>query len=169
MRRLSKLAVAAALDTPRSIILSRNGQITFETTVEYIKTLSEFANLFEYSIADSTNGKIITLFHRFGRRAHCFSLVRSSTLQQIELHPEDKNRRAFSRTRNPSKQRRGLYLLIEMAEFSEAHANRNSRNGIYRSRSHNFKSGQVTLGDSEIAFQATRVHLCEHLQLQRRP
>ena len=88
---IADAAVAAALDTPRSIILSKSGQITFETTLEYIKTLSEFANLFEYSLSDSVDGKIITIFHRFGQKGSIFFAKYITTIfEQIDYSPRIK-------------------------------------------------------------------------------
>ena len=62
----------AAQDTPRAIILSKNGQVTLETTLDYVKILSQFANLFEYSSVDTTRGRMITLTHRFGPKGSIF-------------------------------------------------------------------------------------------------
>ncbi|MGA2198932.1 MAG: hypothetical protein ABSG45_03240 [Nitrososphaerales archaeon] len=70
--KIAEAAVLAALDTPRSIILSKYGQVTFETTVEYIQMLAQFANLYECTISESPEGKVITLFHRFGTKGSLF-------------------------------------------------------------------------------------------------
>jgi len=70
--KIAEAAVLAALDTPRSIILSKYGQVSFETTVEYIQMLAQFANLFECTITESPEGKVITLFHRFGTKGSLF-------------------------------------------------------------------------------------------------
>ncbi len=70
--KIAEAAVLEALDTPRSIILSKYGQVTFETTVEYIQMLAQFANLFECTISESPEGKVITLFHRFGTKGSLF-------------------------------------------------------------------------------------------------
>jgi len=70
--KLAEAAVVAALDTPRSIILSKYGQVTFETTLEYIKMLAQYGNLFECSFSDSPEGKVVTLFHRFGTKGSLF-------------------------------------------------------------------------------------------------
>jgi len=70
--KIAEAAVVEALDTPRSIILSKYGQVTFETTLEYIKMLAQFGNLFECSFSDSPEGKVITLFHRFGLKGSLF-------------------------------------------------------------------------------------------------
>ncbi len=78
--KIAEAAVVAALDTPRPIILSKYGQVTLETTLEYIKMLSEFANLFEYSLASSPSGKVVTLFHRYGPKG---SLI----LRELCKHP----------------------------------------------------------------------------------
>ena len=70
--KIAEAGVVAALDTPRSIILSKYGQVTFETTLEYIKMLAQFGNLFECSFSDSPDGKVITLFHRSGPKGSIF-------------------------------------------------------------------------------------------------
>ena len=70
--KIADAAVVAALDTPRSIMLSKFGQVTFESTLEFIKMLAQYGNLFEYSLSDSPDGKVITLFHRFGPKGSLF-------------------------------------------------------------------------------------------------
>jgi hypothetical protein len=62
----------AALDTPRAIIMSKYGQVTLETTLEYVKMLAEFGNMYEYSISKSPSGTVITLSHRFGAKGSLY-------------------------------------------------------------------------------------------------
>jgi len=87
--KLVEAAVAAALDTPRAAILSKYGEVTLETTLEYIKMLSEFANLYEYSVSNSPDGRIVTLNHRFGPKGSLFySNYVKTILEQINYHPK---------------------------------------------------------------------------------
>lgn len=87
--KIVEAATVAALDTPRPIILSKYGQVTLETTLEYIKMLSEFANLFEYSLSSSPGGKVVTLYHRFGPKGSLFYTNYVKTLfEQIDYSPK---------------------------------------------------------------------------------
>jgi len=82
-------AVVAARDTPRAIMLSKHGQVTIETTLEYIMTLSEFANLFECSISHSLKGQVVTLTHQFGPRGSMFFANYVKTLfELVGIKPE---------------------------------------------------------------------------------
>ena len=90
--KIVEAATIAALDTPRPIILSKYGQVTLETTLEYIKMLSEFANLFEYSLSSSPSGKVVTLYHRFGPKGSLFYTNYVKTLfEQIDYSPKIKS------------------------------------------------------------------------------
>ena len=78
--KIVEAGTVAARDTPKSIMLSKSGKVTFEMTLEYIKLLSDFANLFEYSITNTPSGKVINLFHRFGPKG---SLLYSSYIKAL--------------------------------------------------------------------------------------
>jgi non-homologous end joining protein Ku len=80
---IAEAAVVAARDTPRAIMLSKHGQVTIETTLEYIRTLSEFANLFECSISHSLRGQVVTLAHQFGPKGSMFFANYVKTLFEL--------------------------------------------------------------------------------------
>lgn len=86
-------ALDAARETPRSVILSKYGEITLETTLECIKMLSEFANLFEFSVSNLPNGRIVTLNHRFGPKGSLFLTNYVRTLfEQVNCNPKMRTR-----------------------------------------------------------------------------
>lgn len=72
VEEIDKAGRAAVLDTARSIIRARYGEITLDTTLDYLQMLSEFSNEFEYSESKSPNGRVITLFHRLGLKGSNF-------------------------------------------------------------------------------------------------
>ena len=93
--KIVEAAVVAAAETPWLIILSKH-EVRCETTLEHIKMLSQFANLFEYSVSESRNGEVVTLFHRFGQKGSLFWGSYLKTLfEQIRYHSQDEDQRPF--------------------------------------------------------------------------
>jgi hypothetical protein len=89
--RLIEAAVASALDTPGSIMRSKYGKVTLDTTLEYVKMVSEFGNMYECAFADLPDGKVITLSHRFGPKGSLFWANYVKTLfEQIGYVPKIK-------------------------------------------------------------------------------
>jgi hypothetical protein len=59
-------------DVPRTYILARWGEITVTNCLEYLKTMSTHAKLYEFSEVVH-NGKIsVTLSHNFGAKGNLF-------------------------------------------------------------------------------------------------
>ena len=112
--KIAEAAVLAALDTPRSIILSKYGQVSFETTVEYIQMLAQFANLFECTISESPEGKVITLFHRFGTKGSLFlAKFVGVLLEQMGYGVQDRDDRPFGRLHSPEEEGCDLLASLE--------------------------------------------------------
>lgn len=86
---VKKAGEAAAIDTASSIIRSMNGEITLDTTLEYLQMLSEYSSQFEYSESRSPTGRMITLFHRLGLKGSDFYGAYVKTLfEAIGYSPE---------------------------------------------------------------------------------
>lgn len=62
----------AGSDTPRSIILAKYGIMSLETVIEYLKMLSEFANLFELGEVEQGGKIVISLLHGLGPKGSVF-------------------------------------------------------------------------------------------------
>ena len=79
----------AGADTPKSIILSKEGSLNLQTAITFLQSLSEYANLFEYGEVDSGGKKIITLLHRLGPKGTLFfSSYVCSLFEQIGFVPK---------------------------------------------------------------------------------
>lgn len=61
----------AGEDTPRAIIISRDGLVSLTTIINFLKSMSEYANWFEYNEVDAGK-KIITLMHALGPNGSLF-------------------------------------------------------------------------------------------------
>jgi hypothetical protein len=89
--KIVEAGASAARETPRAIILSKNGKVTLATTLEYIQLLSDFANLFKYSESSTPNGKIIAMFHVFGPKGSLFySSYVKTLLEAVGYYPKIK-------------------------------------------------------------------------------
>lgn len=69
---LARAGEEAGADTPKGIILSREGVLNLTSITDHMKLQSEFGGLFEYSEINSDRKKIITLLHRLGPKASIF-------------------------------------------------------------------------------------------------
>jgi hypothetical protein len=61
-------------DIPRTIIVAKYGVLSLQTVEEFLRMMSEYANLFEYNQVDteSDRKRIITLMHRFSNNGSLF-------------------------------------------------------------------------------------------------
>lgn len=71
---IARAGSEAGSDTPRSIILTKYGTMSLSTAIEYLKMLSEFANLFEFGEVEHRDKHIITLLHGLGPKGSVFFL-----------------------------------------------------------------------------------------------
>jgi hypothetical protein len=69
-------------DIPRAIIVAKYGVLSLQTVQEFLRMMSEYANLFEYNQVDSDldRKRIITLMHRFGKNGSIFLTQYMKTL-----------------------------------------------------------------------------------------
>ena len=79
----------AGSDTPRSIILAKNGELSLDTVLDYLKLLSEFAHLFEFGQVEQGGKQMITLLHSLGPKGSIFfaSYVKA-LFEAIEMSPK---------------------------------------------------------------------------------
>jgi hypothetical protein len=72
--RVAEAGRQAGIDAPRAIMVAKYGHLSLQTVLDFLRMMSEYANLFEYSQVDSEDGrrKIITLMHRFGENGCLF-------------------------------------------------------------------------------------------------
>ncbi|MHB2037451.1 MAG: hypothetical protein ACYCPW_12030 [Nitrososphaerales archaeon] len=86
---IAKAGLESGTDTSSSIILSKYGEQTLGTILDYIETLSEFANVFELSRIEQGGKTIITLMHRLGPKGSVFYENYMKTLfESIEYCPK---------------------------------------------------------------------------------
>jgi hypothetical protein len=69
---IAKAGQEAGSDTPRSIILAKDGELSLETVIAYLKMLSEFAHLFEFGQVEQGGKQNITLLHSLGPKGSIF-------------------------------------------------------------------------------------------------
>ena len=69
---LARVGEAVAIDTPGAVMLEKSGEVTLDTTIEFLQMVSEYSGLYEYSQTKSPNGMVITIIHRLGRKGSVF-------------------------------------------------------------------------------------------------
>lgn len=69
---IAKAGLAAGGDIPRSIILAKYGSLSLQTVLDFLQSLSEYANQFEYGEVESEGRRIVTLLHRLGPKGSIF-------------------------------------------------------------------------------------------------
>jgi hypothetical protein len=62
----------AGSDVPKTYILAKWGRLSKENGVNYLKTMSTYAKLFDYSEILSEGGLSVTLSHNFGAKGTLF-------------------------------------------------------------------------------------------------
>ena len=86
---IAEAARSAGGDTPKSIILTKDGAFNLQTAISFLQSLSEYANLFEYGEVNSGGKRIITLLHRLGPKGSVFfSNYVKALFEQLELFPK---------------------------------------------------------------------------------
>lgn len=63
---------SAGQDAPRAIILAKDGVITVDTAISFLKTMADNSSIFEYSEVTSEQKKVVTLMHSFGHKGSLF-------------------------------------------------------------------------------------------------
>ena len=88
--RVAEAAQQAGVDAPRAIIEAKYGVLSLQTVLDFLRMMSEYANLFEYNQVESSDGKkIITLMHRFGRNGSLFlNNYAKSLFHEIGFEPK---------------------------------------------------------------------------------
>lgn len=62
----------AGATLPKSFILAKRGEVTREAVAEYMKMMSQYANLFEFNMTRHAGGTSITLVHELGAKGSAF-------------------------------------------------------------------------------------------------
>ena len=62
----------AGSDVPRTFILAKCGRLTKENSLNYLKTMSTYAKLFDYSEVLNEGALSVTLSHNFGAKGTLF-------------------------------------------------------------------------------------------------
>lgn len=79
-----------AQNSARVIILARYGSISLTGILNYLRSLADYGNFFEYNEAPSSEGRrVITLMHSLGNRFSVYLLAfMKSLFEQIALSPK---------------------------------------------------------------------------------
>jgi hypothetical protein len=79
---------SAGKDVPKTYIMSKWGELTFENALSYLKTTADHTNLFEYSEVIRGGKTNVTLTHDFGDKGSLF-LQRyvQAIFEQMEVRP----------------------------------------------------------------------------------
>lgn len=67
-----RVSYNAGKEVSEPFILAKHGILNLETALEYLRSLSFYANLFEYNEVDKDEKKIITLMHTLGSKGSLF-------------------------------------------------------------------------------------------------
>lgn len=89
--RIAEVGRKAGMDIPRSIIIAKNGNLSLQTVLSFLRMMSQYANLFEYNEVVSFDGqsKIITLMHNLGRNGSEFLIhYVKAIFEGISLEPK---------------------------------------------------------------------------------
>ena len=79
----------AGMDSARSVILAKYGSLSLDTAIDYLRMLSEYANLFEIGQVDSGGRQIVSLLHNLGPKGSLFFRNYVNALfQSIEFDPK---------------------------------------------------------------------------------
>ena len=79
----------AGSDVPKTYILAKWGRLTKENSLNYLKTMSTYAKLFDYSEVLSEGVLFVTLSHNFGAKGTLFlqNYVKAM-FAQVEAQPK---------------------------------------------------------------------------------
>ncbi len=69
---ISEAGSQSGKNIPKTFILSWKGALSLENALEYLRLLSDYANLFEYSEVPHEGKRAITLSHELGRNGSLF-------------------------------------------------------------------------------------------------
>jgi len=69
---LAEAGNSAGSDVPRTYILAKRGKLTVENCLDYLRTMSTHAKLFDYSEVSNDGTLSVTLSHNFGAKGTLF-------------------------------------------------------------------------------------------------
>lgn len=87
--KVIEVAKTAGSSIPQAFVSAKNGRIGVDSLIDYLRALSLYANLYEYSENRDSRGKIATLVHDFGLNWSIF-LVHyiTSMFEQVGVSPK---------------------------------------------------------------------------------
>jgi hypothetical protein len=62
----------AGKNVPKGFMQAKDGRISEINCIEYLKLMSQYANLFQFNVSRSESGTSITLIHDFGEKGSLF-------------------------------------------------------------------------------------------------
>jgi hypothetical protein len=86
---LARVGEALAIDEPGAVMLEKSGEVTLNTTIEFLQMVSEYSGLYEYSQTKSPNGMVITIIHGLGRKGSVlYSAFAKAIFEAIGYSPK---------------------------------------------------------------------------------
>jgi hypothetical protein len=73
-KRIAEVGRQVGIDVPKTIIIAKDGTLSLQTVLSFLRMMSQYACLFEYNEVVSSDGrsKVITLMHSLGRNGSQF-------------------------------------------------------------------------------------------------
>jgi hypothetical protein len=80
-----------AQNVVQSQIMSKQGDLSLSTILEYFRTVSEYSKVFTLKEAESNGKKVVTVYHRYGQKGSIwFQEYVVSLLELAGVHPKIK-------------------------------------------------------------------------------
>jgi hypothetical protein len=89
--RIAEVGRQVGLDVPKAIIIAKEGALSLQSVLNFLRMMSQYANLFEYNevISHDRRSKIITLMHNLGRNgSHFLVNYVKAIFESINLEPK---------------------------------------------------------------------------------
>jgi hypothetical protein len=89
--RIGEVGKKSGIDAPKAIIIAKDGALSLQTALGFLRMMSQYTNLFEYNEVVSPDGrsKIITLMHGLGQNGSQFLIhYVKAILEGVCLEPK---------------------------------------------------------------------------------
>lgn len=89
--KIAEVGREAGKDAPIAIITAKDGKLSLQSIIGFLKMMSQYAKLYEFNETLSSDGrsKILTLMHNFGRNGSEFLINYVSVIfERIDIEPK---------------------------------------------------------------------------------
>lgn len=78
----------AGSDIPRTIILAKDGKLSLDSVIRYLRMMSDYAHFYEYNEVEVERKRTITLMHALGPKGSLFLIhYMGAVLSTIDIKP----------------------------------------------------------------------------------